>query len=203
MQNNQFLENLKNLKEATEKTLKYNNMLDNKKKEEYLRTLEKIRYEIFETINFENKYSENESVDYINKHYTTEEKQGILRIIIPEVLPKFKNVSNSAYKNIMLNVAEVTKQYKNMFNDKLTFVMIIVHEKQKNSMDIDNKYVKPIIDALVMSKVIKDDNFSNMFYSALGKSDTTKPYTEVFVLEGTYLLEWICNMQKLFKNCPI
>lgn len=203
MQNNQFLEKLEILKSETEKALLNGNMLDNKKKEEYLRTLEKTRCEIFETIDLENKYSNREEIDYINKHYEVEEKQGILRIIIPEVLPKYKNVSNPAYKNIMLNVANETKEYKGMFGDKLTFVVIIVHEKQRNSMDIDNKYVKPIIDALVMSQVIKDDNFSNMFYAALGKSDTTKPYTEVYVLRGEYLLEWIDNMQKLFGNCPI
>ncbi len=203
MQNNKFVDNLKILKDETEKTLLNRNMLDNKKKEEYLRTLEKTRYELFETINLENKYSDNKDIDYINKHYTVEEKQGILRIIIPEVLPKYKNISNLAYKNIMLNVAKVTKSYKNMFGNKLTFVIIIVHERQKNSMDIDNKYVKPIIDALVISQVIKDDNFSNMFYAALGKNDSTKPYTEVYVLDGRYLLEWIYNMQKLFGNCPI
>lgn len=202
MQNNQFLENLKKLKDETEKTLLNSNMLDNKKKEEYLRNLEKIRIEIFESINLENKYSNTEEIDYNNQHYTVEEKQGILRIIVPEVLPKYKNVSNPAYKNIMLNVAKVTKEYKDMFNEKLTFVMIIVHEKQKN-MDIDNKFVKPVIDALVMSQVIKDDNFSNMFYATLGKNDTIKPYTEVYILDGKYLLDWIYNMQKLFGNCPI
>lgn len=202
MQNNQFLENLKTLKEETDKALLNSNMLDNKKKEEYLRNLEKIRYEIFENINLENRYSNAEEIDYTNKNYTIQERQGILRIVIPETLPKFKNVSNLAYKNIMLNVAESTKKYKDMFAEKLTFVMVIVHEKQKN-MDIDNKYIKPIVDGLVMASVIKDDNFSNMFYAALGKNDTKKPYTEVFILDGKYLLDWIYNVQKMFDNCPI
>ncbi len=202
MQNNQFLRNLKNLKDETDKILNNANMLNNKKKEEYLRDFEKIRYELFESISLENRYSKDENIDYVNKNYEIEEKQGILKITIPEVLPKFKNISNSAYKNIMLNVAKVTKEYKDIFNEKLTFIVIIVHEKQRN-MDIDNKYVKPIIDALVMSQVIKDDNFSNMFYAALGKNDTISPYTEVFVLDGKYLLEWIYKMQALFQNCPI
>ena len=34
---------------------------------------------------------------------------------------------------------------RRLFKDNLTFVLIIVHEKQCN-MDIDNKYVKPIIE---------------------------------------------------------
>ena len=106
-------------------------------------------------------------------------------------------MSNPAYKNILLNVSNAVKDYKDLFNDKLTFVMIIVHEKQAN-MDIDNKYIKPIIDALVVSKVIKDDNFTNMFYGAMGKNDTIKPYTEVYVLEGSYFLDWIKTRQNMF-----
>ena len=56
MQNNQFLRNLKNLKDETDKILNNANMLNNKKKEEYLRDFEKIRYELFESISLENRY---------------------------------------------------------------------------------------------------------------------------------------------------
>ena len=122
-------------------------------------------------------------------------KQDILKIYIPEVLPKYKRINNYAYKNILLNTAEAVKNYKGLFKDKLTFVVIIVHEKQEN-MDIDNKYVKPIIDALVLQNIIQDDNINNMFYLALGKNDTKKPYSEVFVLDGKYILSWIEKLQK-------
>lgn len=197
MQNDKFKENLESLKKQTEKMLSDINILDNNKKEEFLRNFEKIRYEIFDSIEIENRYSKKQDIDFVNKNYKVEEKNGILKIIIPEVLPKYKYVSNPAYKNILLNVSNAVKDYKDLFNEKLTFVMIIVHEKQVN-MDIDNKYVKPIVDALVVSKVIKDDNFTNMFYSAIGKSDTTKPYTEVYVLDGSYFLDWINTMQNMF-----
>lgn len=197
MQNNKFIENLEALKEQIEKTLLNVNILDNDIKENFLRNLERIRYEIFDSIEMENRYSQKQDIDFINKNYKVEEKEGILKITIPEVLPKYKNVSNPAYKNILLNVSNAVKDYKDLFNDKLTFVMIIVHEKQAN-MDIDNKYIKPIIDALVVSKVIKDDNFTNMFYGAMGKNDTIKPYTEVYVLEGSYFLDWIKTMQNMF-----
>lgn len=197
MQNNKFIENLEALKEQIEKTLLNVNILDNDIKENFLRNLERIRYEIFDSIEMENRYSQKQDIDFINKNYKVEEKEGILKITIPEVLPKYKNVSNPAYKNILLNVSNAVKDYKDLFNEKLTFVMIIVHEKQAN-MDIDNKYIKPIIDALVVSKVIKDDNFTNMFYGAMGKNDTIKPYTEVYVLEGSYFLDWIKTMQNMF-----
>lgn len=197
MQNKKFKENLELLKEHIDKTLLNINILDNDLKENFLRNLEKIRYDIFDSIEIENRYSKKQEIDFINKHYEVKEKNGILKISIPEVLPKYKNVSNPAYKNILLNVTEAIKDYQGLYDDKLTFVMIIVHERQVN-IDIDNKYIKPIIDALVSAKVIKDDNFSNLFYAAMGKNDTVKPYTEVYVLDGSYLIDWLETMQNMF-----
>ena len=93
----------------------------------------------------------------------------------------------------MLNVMEQTKQYKEMFGDELVFVFIKISEQQKN-FDIDNKFVKPIVDGLVLSKVIKDDNTTNMFYGVQGITDMKKkPYTEVYVLRGEILINWIQN----------
>lgn len=197
MQNDKFEESLVTLKEQIDKTLSNINILDNDLKENFLRNLEKIRYDIFDTIEIENRYSQKEDIDFINKHYEVEEKNGILKVNIPEVIPKYKYISNPAYKNILKNVAEAVKDYGGFFHDKLTFVLIIVHERQVN-IDIDNKYIKPIVDALVISKVIKDDNFENLFYAALGINDAIKPYTEAYVLDGSYLLEWIKNVQNMF-----
>ena len=97
----------------------------------------------------------------------------------------------------MMNTAKSTEKYSGLFKDKLTFVLIIVHENQSN-MDIDNKYIKPIVDALVIRNIIQDDNINNMFYMVLGKNDTTKPYTEVFVMEAKYMIDWIEKLQEMF-----
>ena len=197
MQNRRFIEILDELKDETSDMLLYGNMMDSRIKEKYLRKLEKIRYELFENVNLENKYSNEEDISFVNNKYKARKEKNILNIYIPEVLPKYKNISSFSYKNIMTNVAECTKEYKDLFQDKLTLVIIVVHEKQKN-MDIDNKYVKPIIDGLVTSGVIKDDNFSNMFYIAMGKNDTKKPYTEAFVIHGKYIDQSIQDLEKLF-----
>lgn len=88
-----------------------------------------------------------------------------LKIYIPEVIPKYKNVNNYAYKNIMLNVMEKTKEYKDLYKAELVFVFIKVVENQKN-IDIDNKFVKPIIDGLVLSKVdeqVKNQSFNTSY----------------------------------------
>ena len=84
-----------------------------------------------------------------------------------------------------------TKEYKDLFNKELVFVFIKVVENQKN-IDIDNKLIKPIVDGLVLSKVIADDNINNMFYGVLGTTNKKKkPYTEVYVFRGQKMLDFI------------
>lgn len=197
--NSIILPEIEQIKNQTDYIINYKEILENKDIEKYLKSLEKLRYDMFNKIKINNggKIEENEKINCINDLYKTKLEKGILRIYIPEVLPKFKNISNYAYKNIMLSTAEAVKEYKGLFGKALTFVLIIVHEKQKN-MDIDNKYVKPIIDALVLQNVIQDDNITNMFYMVQGKNDTTKPYTEVFVMNAEYMTSWIEKLQDMF-----
>lgn len=194
-----ILPELEQLKKQTDFMIINKEILENKDIEKYLKSLEKIRYEIFNKIKINNKekVNENEKISYIDNSYKATLANDILKIYIPETLPKFKNINNCAYKHIMLSTAECVKEYKGLFKDNLTFVVIIVHEKQSN-MDIDNKYVKPIIDALVLQNIIQDDNINNMFYLAQGKNDTQKPFTEVFVMDGKYMESWIQKLQKMF-----
>lgn len=194
-----ILPELEQIKKQTDFMINYKEVLENKDIEKYLRSLEKIRYEIFSKLKINNaeKIDEKEKINYINNSYKASYEKDILRIYIPEVLPKYKNINNYAYKNIMINTAEAVKNYKGLFGNNLTFVLIIVHEKQTN-MDIDNKYIKPIIDALVLQNIIKDDNITNMFYMIQGKNDTKRPYTEVFVMDAKYMISWIEKLQKIF-----
>ena len=157
--------------------------------------MERIRYNIFNKIKLTDKYEINEQdkINYLNNRYKSTLENDILKIYIPEVIPKYKNINNYAYKNIMINVMEKTKEYKDLFNNELVFVFIKVVENQKN-IDIDNKFIKPIVDGLVLSKVIADDNIANMFYGVIGTTDKKKhPYTEVYVFRGEKILKWIQN----------
>lgn len=194
-----FLSELETIKKQTDFMINNKEIIENKDIEKYLRSLEKVRYEMFNCIKLNNreKTNEYEKINYINNSYKATLVDKILKIHIPETLPKYKNISNYSYKNIMLSTIEAVKNYSGLFKDKLTFVVIIVHEKQSN-MDIDNKYIKPIIDALVIQNIIQDDNINNMFYLAQGKNDTKKPYTEVFVMDGNYMESWIKKLQKMF-----
>ena len=191
-----ILTELENLQEELKFVLNNKEEIENKHIEKFLRNLERIRYNIFNKIKIQDKYEVNdlEKIEYVNKRYDATLENDVLKIYIPEVIPKFKNINNYAYKNIMFNVMECTKKYENLFNKELVFVFIKIVENQKNN-DIDNKFVKPIIDGLVLSKVIADDNISNMFYGVFGTTDKNKnPYTEVYVFKGNKMLERIQNM---------
>jgi len=191
----EILTELEDLRDETEFIINNEDIVENKHVENYLRSLERIRYNIFNKIKLKDKYEENEqdNINYLNNRYKATVEQDILKIYIPEVMPKYKNINNYAYKNIMLNVMEKTKPYKDLFGKQLVFVFIKVVENQKN-IDIDNKFIKPIVDGLVLSKVIADDNIANMFYGVFGTTDKSKhPYTEVYVFKGNKMLEWIQN----------
>ena len=194
-----ILEEIKELKKYTDTIIENNQILERKQIEEYLKNIEKLRYSMFNKLKINNKNEIENKIDYINENYKANYKDNILKIYIPEVIPKFKNINNFAYKNIMISTAEAIKEYENLFGNRLTFVLIIVHENQVN-MDIDNKFVKPIIDALVLQKVIHDDNVTNMFYMVHGKNDTNKPFTEVYVMDAKYVTNWIENLENTFKK---
>lgn len=191
----EILTELRNLRDNTDFIINNNENIESKHIEDYLRNLERIRYNIFNKIKLYKKYEidEYEMINYLNDRYKATIENDILKKYIPEVIPKFKNINNYSYKNIMLNVMEKTKSYKELFNNELVFVFIKIVENQKN-IDIDNKFVKPIIDGLVLSKVISDDNIANVFYGVIGQTNKKKkPYTEVYVFKGQKMLKWIEN----------
>lgn len=189
----EILTELEDLRDETEFIINNQEIVENKHVENYLRSFERIRNNLFNKIKLSNKYevNEQEKITYLNDRYSATVENDVLKIYIPEVIPKYKNINNYAYKNIMLNVMDKTKEYKDLFNKELVFVFIKVVENQKN-IDIDNKFIKPIVDGLVLSKVIADDNINNMFYGVLGTTNKKKkPYTEVYVFRGQKMLDFI------------
>lgn len=189
----EILTELEDLRDETEFIINNQEIVENKHVENYLRSFERIRNNLFNKIKLSNKYEVNEQdkITYLNDRYSAIVENDILKIYIPEVIPKYKNINNYAYKNIMINVMDKTKEYKDLFNKELVFVFIKVVENQKN-IDIDNKFIKPIVDGLVLSKVIADDNINNMFYGVLGTTNKKKkPYTEVYVFRGQKMLDFI------------
>ena len=160
--------------------------------ESFLRNLEKRRYSILNQIKLYNKtvtYG-TQKIATISDEYKAKFENNILKIYIPEVMPSYKNLKTHAYKNILLNIADKVKSYEGIFNSQV-FIYIKIFDKVEN-WDIDNKFIKPIFDSLIVSNVIKDDNINNVFYCAKGeKGDNAN--TEVYVTD-------VNNSVNLFKN---
>ena len=106
-------------------------------------------------------------------------------------MPTYKNLKTHAYKNILLNITEVTKEYTGLFTDKV-FIYIKIYDNIKG-WDIDNKFIKPISDALILSGVIQDDNIDKMFYAVEGEF-SENPHTEIYVFDAN-------KMTKFLKMC--
>lgn len=158
----------------------------------FFKNFEKRRYNILSEIKLYNKNIENEyeKIKTIDTNYSAELSNNILKIFVPETIPSYKNLKTHTYKRILLNVAEVTKKFKGVFNNKV-FIFIKIFD-DITGWDIDNKYIKPISDALISSGVIKDDNISKMYYAVKGEYSTT-PHTEIYVIDSSKIDNFIEN----------
>ncbi len=160
--------------------------------ESFLRNLEKRRYSILNQIKLYNKtvtYG-TQKIATISDEYKAKFENNILKIYIPEVMPSYKNLKTHVYKNILLNIADKVKSYEGIFNSQV-FIYIKIFDKVEN-WDIDNKFIKPIFDSLIVSNVIKDDNINNVFYCAKGEQGDNA-HTEVYVTD-------VNNSVNLFRS---
>lgn len=174
--------NLVNLRQNIDMLINSNSLTD-LQIENFLRNFEKTRYSILSEIKLynQNVEFEYEKIKTIDHQYKAELKNNILKIYVPEVMPSFKNLKTHTYKRILLNVAEVTKPFANKFENEV-FIYVKIYDNLLG-WDIDNKYIKPISDALIMSNVIQDDNITKMFYSAKGEY-SENPHTEIYVFDS-------------------
>jgi len=178
-----LLNELVNLEENIHLLVENNKNINDIQLEAFLRNLEKRRYNILTQIKLYNKTVEykTERIKNISDEYKAEVKDNILKIYIPEPMPSYKNLKTHAFKNILLNISEITKPYANMFT-KTVFIYIKIFDNIKG-WDIDNKSIKPISDALISSGVIQDDNIDKMFYCVKGEFSEI-PHTEVYISDA-------------------
>ncbi len=161
-------------------TVRQNKAVNDLQIEGFLKNLEKRRYNILNEIRLYNKTVEysTERIKNISDEYKATVNDNVLKIHIPEPMPSYKNLKTHAFKNILVNLIEVTKPYSNMFKDKV-FVFINIYDNIKN-WDVDNKFIKPIFDSLIANNIIEDDNIEKMFYCVQGEF-SEKQHTEVYV----------------------
>lgn len=187
--NEKLNKNLLNLKQDVEMLARSKSLTD-LQIENFLKNFEKTRYNILSEIKLYNRNVEfeYEKIKTIDNEYKAELIDDILQIYIPEVLPSYKNIKTHTHKRILLNVAEITKKFANQFGNEV-FIYIKVFDKIQG-WDIDNKFIKPIADALILSNVIQDDNMTKMFYCAKGEY-SEKPHTEIYVFNSNEINEFL------------
>jgi len=166
------------------------NSLTDLQLENFLRNFEKARYNILSEIKIYNKNVEfeYEKIKTIDNEYKAKLTDNILKIYVPEVMPSYKNLKTHTHKRILLNIAEITKEYENLFNNEVCIYIKIFDNIL--GWDVDNKFIKPIADALILSKVIHDDNITKMSYCVKGEFSDT-PHTEIYVFDSKNIDEFL------------
>ena len=167
-----------------------NHSLSDLQIENFLRILEKTRYDILADIKLFNKTVEYqyEKIKTIDSDYTTELINNVLKIYVPEVMPSYRNLKTHAHKRILLNIAEITKPFKGIFKNNV-FIFVKICDNILG-WDIDNKLIKPISDGLIASNVITDDNISKMFYAVKGVY-SENPHTEIYVMNEKEITKFL------------
>lgn len=195
-------ENLLNLRQIIDCLIKSNSLTD-LQIENFLRNFEKTRYNLLNEIKLYNKTVEFEyqKIKTIDNEYKADLIDDVLKIYVPEVLPSYKNLKTHSHKRVLLNVSEITKPFANIFENEV-FIYIKVFDNILG-WDIDNKYVKPIADALIYSGVIKDDNITKMFYCVKGEYSNF-PHTEIYVCDSAeidnFLKKYSSKQYRNFKD---
>ena len=166
---------------------------------EFLKTLEKRRYNIINEIKLYNnimELGETEKIKTIGDYYKVEASDDLLKIVVPEPMPSYRNFKTHAYKSILLNLINATKPYEKMFTCPI-FIYIVIYDKIEG-WDIDNKYIKLISDSLIKSKVILDDSIDKMFYCVKGEF-SQNPRTEIYILPMEKMSKFMENIMS--KKC--
>ena len=189
--NENLQKNLLSLKQNVD-LIVTNNSLTDLQIENFLRNFEKTRYNILSEIKLYNKNVEfeYEKIKTIDNEYKAELIDNVLKIYVPEVMPSYKNLKTHTHKRILLNIAEITKQYEGQFDNEVS-IYIKLFDKILG-WDVDNKFIKPIADALILSKVIQDDNMSKMSYCVKGEFSEI-PHTEIYVFDSKNMDEFLAK----------
>ena len=137
-------------------------------------------YDTVKQRNLWREFDDAETIDFIDEEYRVKLEDGILKIYIPETLPKIKQGVKYVQKRIMSNISWTVRKYEKLFYDKCVMVIIKIYDDAK-IWDVDNRNVKPIHDGLIHGRIIKDDNIYCSCYMVQGYY-SDKPHTEVYVV---------------------
>ncbi len=183
MINQRILDSIEEIEQISNKLLQTKEKIKNEELERYFCKFEKARMDMYDTVEQRNlfmKFDGGDAINCIGEEYEVELQNDILKIYIPETLPKIKHGVNYAQKRMISNISWNVRKYEGLFYDKPVIVIIKIYDN-KQIWDADNRNVKPIHDGLINGRIIKDDNIYCSSYMVQGYY-SDKPHTEVCVI---------------------
>ncbi|CAB1249470.1 hypothetical protein ACFHWD_20205 [Clostridium sp. MT-14] len=128
------------------------------------------------------------------KNNWTSEYDGIrIKIYVPEVPPtiyiKTRNEAVGYFMELWkAKTRNVLKGYDIHFEK--VFVWLKCYNPV-SSYDVDNKFIKPFLDGIRQSGIIKDDNFKIVKYGMEGLLDRENPHMELYIFGDDSIPEFI------------
>ena len=179
----EIIESIKKIEKISNELLQTKEEVKDEELERYFCRLEKTRMDMYDAVKQRNlwrEFDDTKTIDFIDKDYRAKLEDDILKIYIPETLPKIKQGVSYTQKRIMSNISWNVRKYEGLFYDKFAVVIIKIYDN-KPIWDVDNRNVKPIHDGLIHGRIIKDDNIYCSSYMVQGYY-SDEPHTEVYVI---------------------
>lgn len=183
MINQRILDAIEEIGQISKELLKTKEGVTDEKLERYFCKFEKARMDMYDAVEQRNlfmKFGGEDAINCIGEEYEVELQDDILKLCIPETLPKIKQGINYTQKRIMSNISWTIRKYEGLFYDKSVIVIIKIYDNKK-IWDADNRNIKLIHDGLIHGRIIKDDNINCSCYFVQGYY-SEEPHTEVYVL---------------------
>lgn len=183
MINQRILNSIEEIEQISNKLLQTKEKIKDEEIERYFCKFEKARMDMYDAVEQRNlfmKFGGGDVINCIGEEYEVELQNDILKLYIPETLPKIKQGVNYAQKRMTSNISWNVRKYEGLFYDKPIIVIIKIYDN-KPIWDADNRNVKPIHDGLIHGRIIKDDNIYCSCYMVQGYY-SDRPHTEVYVI---------------------
>ena len=183
MINQKILDSIEKIEQISNKLLQAKEKIKDEEIEMYFCKFEKARMNMYDAVEQRNlfmKFGGGDAINCIGEEYEVELQSDILKLYIPETLPKIKYGVNYAQKRMISNISWNVRKYEGLFYDKTVIVIIKIYDN-KTIWDADNRNVKPIHDGLIHGRIIKDDNIYCSSYMVQGYY-SNNPHTEVCVI---------------------
>ena len=124
-----------------------------------------------------------------------------IKMIISDFLPSIyikKSCEALNYFSLSWKI-EICKSLTKLIseNEELHYNQVFIWIKlflPVETFDCDNRYFKPIVDGIVASKLIKDDDCKTVKFGIQGKSELENPHTEITIYGDEHIPKAISNL---------